>query len=174
MPYNEKMRATLKELLDKLGVGYVLSAYETCPWSAYDEEQGVTCSAEVRMNNDADEIEAEMQIMRDDPKEDESPIEQVFWLLAKPATSNKWDVKIAKIRGKEDPDGTYNWSEKAVGFFNACVQELKMGKVPDIDEILAREMKSNEKYGGAAAGGGSKAPKIKPQALMGLKGGRGF
>ena len=52
------MRATLKELLDKLGVGYILSAYETCPWAAYDDEQGISCNAEVRMNNDADEIEA--------------------------------------------------------------------------------------------------------------------
>ena len=72
------MRVPLKELLDKLGVGYILSAYETCPWSAYDEEQGITCSAEVRMNNDGDEIEAEMQIMRDNPTGDEKPVEQVF------------------------------------------------------------------------------------------------
>ena len=168
------MRATLKELLDKLGVGYVLSAYETCPWAAYDDEQGISCNAEVRMNNDADEIEAEMQFMRDNPKEDEVPIEQIFWLLAKPATGDKWDVKIVKIRGETDPDGQYGWTEKAVSFFDACVQELKMGKVPDIEEILAKEMKGTERFGGVAGGGGSKAPKIKPQALMGMKNGRGF
>ena len=97
-----------------------------------------------------------------------------FWLFAKPATGEKWDVASVKIRNDGEPDGTYNWSEKAVNFFNACVQELKMGKIPDIDEILAREMKNNERYGGNAQGGGSKAPKIKPQALMGMKGGRGF
>ena len=168
------MRAPLKELLDKLGVGYVLSAYETCPWSAYDDEKGITCSAEVRMNNDGDEIEAEMQFMRENPEGDEKPIEQVYWLLAKPAVQDQWDVKGIKIRGESDTDGTYNWTEKAVNFFNGCVQELKMGKIPDIDEILAREMKSNERYGGGVQGGGSKAPKIKPQALLGMKGGRGF
>jgi hypothetical protein len=45
------MRVDLKTLLDKLGVGYVMSPYETCPWSAYDGEKGITCSAEVRINN---------------------------------------------------------------------------------------------------------------------------
>ncbi len=168
------MREPLKILLDKLGVGYVMSAYETCPWCAYDGEVDITCSAEVRMNNDGDEIEAEMQLVRDNPKEGEAPIEQIFWLLAKPATGELWDVKTVKIHGEIDSEGTYDYTTKAVNFFSACVQELKMDKVPDIDEILAREMKSNERYGAGSQGGGSKAPKIKPQALMGMKGGRGF
>ena len=168
------MRVPYKELMDALGVGYELSAYETCPWSAYDEGQSLTCSAEVRMNNDGDEIEAEMQLMRDNPAEGENPIEQVFWLFAKPAIAGKWDVSSVKIRGNSEPDGTYNFEEKAVKFFHGCVQELKMGKIPDIDAILARELKNTERYGGGAGGGGSKSPKIKPQALMGMKGGRGF
>jgi hypothetical protein len=168
------MRGTVKELMDKLGVGYVLSPYETCPWAAYDDEKGLNCSAEVRMNNDGDEVEAEMQMMRDNPADGEAPVEQVFWLLARPATADKWDVKMVKIRGEGDPGDKYGWTDKALNFFHACVQELKMNKVPDIDEILAREMKSNERYGAGSVGGGSKAPKIKPQALMGMKNGRGF
>lgn len=168
------MRVALKELLDKMGVGYILSAYETCPWSAYEDENGVTCSAEVRMDGSGEEIEAEMQIMRDNPEEDESPVEQVFWLLAKPAVSDQWDVKDVKIRGEGNTDDSYAFEEKAVNFFHACVQELKMGKVPDIDALLAREMKNNERYGGNSQGGGNKSPKIKPQALLGMKGGRGF
>ncbi len=166
------MRITLKELLDNLGVGYVMSAYETCPWAAYDDEQGLTCSAEVRMNNDGDELEAEMQFMREFPKEGEKPIEQVFWLLGQPATADKWDVRGVKIRGEGNTENKYAFEEKAVSFFCACVQELKMGKIPDIDEILAREMKDKEKFSGNSQGGGSKAPKIKPQALMGMKSGR--
>lgn len=165
------MRVTLKELLDGLGVGDMLSAYETCPWSAYDEEKGVTCSAEVRMNSDADELEAEMQLMFDNPEEGKPPLEQVFWLLAKPSAANKWDVKDVKIRGEGNKDNAYAFEEKAVGFFHACVQELKMDKMPDIDEILAKEMKNNERYGGGAQGGGNKSPKIKPQQLLGMKGG---
>ena len=49
-----------------------------------------------------------------------------------------------------------------------------MGNIPNIDDILNREMQSKERYGGGVGGGGSKSPKIKPQALMGMKGGRGF
>lgn len=168
------MRAPLKEILDKLGVGYIMSAYETCPWSAYDEELDVTCSAEVRMNSDGDEIEAEMQMMRDDPKGDEKPIEQIFSLLCVPVVGDKWEIKAVKIKGETNPDNMHDWISKAVNFFNACVQELKMGKVPDIEEILAREMKNTDRYSGNSSGGGSKAPKIKPQSLLGMKGGRGF
>jgi hypothetical protein len=164
------MRVPLKELLDEMGVGYILSAYETCPWSVYDGEKEMTCSAEVRMNNDGDEIEAEIQMMQDAPAEGESPIEQVFWLLAKPAVGDKWDVKGVKIRGEGDKEGKYGFEEKAVSFFNACVQELKMDKIPDIDAILAREMKNKDRFGGGSQGGGSKSPKIKPQALLGMKG----
>ncbi len=168
------MRTTLKDLMDNLGVGYVLSAYETCPWSVYDDEAGVSCNAEVRMNSDADELEAEMQFMRDYPKEGEKAVEQVFWLLAKPAVTDQWDVKIVRIKG-ESQDGTVHaWEEKSVSFFHACVQELKLDKIPDIDEILEREMKSKERFGDSSQGGGSKAPRIKPQALLGMKGGRGF
>lgn len=49
-----------------------------------------------------------------------------------------------------------------------------MNKFPDIEDLLNREMKSGGHFGGGGQGGSSKAPKIKPQALMGLKGGRGF
>ena len=173
MPYNEIMRVPLKELMDKLGVGYILSAYETCPWSAYEEERDLTCSAEVRMNNDGDEIEAEMQFVRGNPQGDEKPFEQVFWLLARPSTQDKWDVAEVKIKGESIKGTTYNAEEKGCGFFNACVQELKMNVIPDIDAILEREMKSNEKYGGGATGGSKKAPKIKPQNMYDMKGGMG-
>lgn len=166
------MRTDLKELLDKLGVGYVLSAYETCPWSAYDDEESLTCSAEVRMNNDADELEAEIQLMRDNPEAGETPIEQVFFLLAKPATGNKWDVKVARVQGKENPDELHNWEEKTVNFFHACAQELKMGKVPNIEELMNRELHGGERFGGMMGGGGSKSPKIKPASLLGMKTGR--
>lgn len=169
------MRATLKELMDKLGVGYILSAYETCPWAAYDDEKGVSCNAEVRMNNEANEIEAEIQFMRDEPQPDEKPVEQIFWLLAKPIAGENWEVKIAKINGDDGSNSElYDYAGKAVNFFAACVLQLKMNKVPDIEEILAREMKSTERFGGNSQGGGGKSPKIKPQAVLGIKGGRGF
>ena len=172
MPYNSNMRVPLKEMMDALGVGYVLSAYETCPWSAYDEEKDITCSAEVRMNNDADEVEAEMQLLIANPKGDEKPIEQVFYLIGRPSTQDKWDVADIRIKGESIKGTKHEAEEKGCSFFNACVQELKMGKVPDIEEILEREMKSNDRYGGGA-GSSRKDPKIRPQQLMGVKGGMG-
>ncbi|MEM8833766.1 MAG: hypothetical protein AAGB32_04415 [Pseudomonadota bacterium] len=165
------MRATLKELTDKLGVGYVLSAYETCPWSAYDDEQEMSCSAEVRMDSDAEELEAELQIMRDDPKEGEKPIEQIYHMTARPAVSNKWDVKIAILKGENKAETVYGWEEKTVNFFHACVQELKMGKIPDFDAIIEKEVNKKERFGDKAGGGGNKSPKIKPERVMGIKSG---
>lgn len=61
-----------------------------------------------------------------------------------------------------------------LNFFKACVQDLKMDIVPDIDEIAERELGGDERFRDARRGGGSKAPKIKPQALLGIKNGRGF
>jgi len=167
------MRVTFKDLMDSLSVGYEMSAYETCPWSAYDDEKGLSCSAEVRMNNDADEIEAEIQFVREEPQGDEKPVEQVFWLLSRPAVKGKWDVIEIKIRDESLKNSAYDWEGKGCNVFRACVQELIMGNIPDFDEILAREMKSTEKYGGSTTGGSNKAPKIKPQQLMGMKGGMG-
>lgn len=169
------MRTTLKELTDKLGVGQELSAYQTFPWSAYDDEKGVSCSAEVRMNSDANELEAEMQIMRDDPQEGELPFEHIYSMMAMPAAAGKWDVKRAIVKGKDNAEDIHGWAEKTVNFFHACVQELKMGKIPDIDEILKRELKDDERFGGKRGGGASrKSPKIKPQALLGMKNGGGM
>ncbi len=177
------MRAPLKDLMDSLGVGYVLSAYETCPWSAYDEGEdevgesesngGLSCNAEVRMNSDGDEFEAELQILHDEPKPGEVPIEQICWILGKPAVGDKWDIKVARVKSEDKKDTVHGWETKSVAFFQACVQELKLGKIPDIDEIYQREIEKKERFGGNSQGGGSKSPKIKPAALLNPKGGMG-
>ena len=49
-----------------------------------------------------------------------------------------------------------------------------MGNIPDIDAIYDKEMDGKERFRDGRQASGSKAPKIKPQALLGLKGGRGF
>jgi hypothetical protein len=168
------MRLSLKDLSNKLGVGYELSSYETCPWSVYDGTLGITCSAEVRMNGDGDELEAEIQTMYDTPPEGKLPVEQTFYALFKPATADGWDLKQMKVRGQDPDTSVYNWEEKYCSFFESCVQELKMGNVPDIDELLEREVHGGERFSDSSRGGGSKAPKIKPQKLLGMKQGRGF
>lgn len=173
------MRALLKDLMDNLGVGYILSAYETCPWSAYgddmddDEQTGISCNAEVRMNSSGDEFEAELQLMRENPKGDEKPLEQICWILGKPATGDKWDIKIARVKGEDKKEEIHSWAEKSVAFFHGCVQELKLNKIPDIDEIYKREIEKKDRFSGNSQGGGSKSPKIKPAALLNPKGGMG-
>lgn len=66
------MRIELDKLLERLGVSYVLSPYETMPWVHYDEEKGITCSAEVRMGPTSEDIETEIQLIRDYNDDDDS------------------------------------------------------------------------------------------------------
>lgn len=167
------MRATLKELMDKLGVGYELGPYSTCPWSAYDSEKGVTAMAEVRMNNEGDEVEAEIQFLYDEPKAGKT-VEQMAFISSKPVVGAQWSPTIFRIKSKDETQNLYDWEDKCCNFFRACIQDIKMDIVPDIDEIAERELGGDERFRDARQGGGSKAPKIKPQALLGLKGGRGF
>ncbi|PZQ48235.1 MAG: hypothetical protein DI551_01735 [Micavibrio aeruginosavorus] len=168
------MRVQIKDLMDKLGVGYVLSRYETCPWSAYDPEKGITAMAEVRMNNEGDEVEAEIQFLYDNPEDGKPPVEQMVFIYAKPVVSGQWSPTIFQIRRKDETIELYGWEEKCCNFFRACIQDIKMDIVPDIDEIAERELGGDERFRDARRGGGSKAPKIKPQALLGMKNGRGF
>lgn len=168
------MRTSLQELLDKLGVGYVMGPYETCPWSVYDGEKGVTCNAEVRMNEDGNALEAEVMLMHDIPPAGAPPVDLVFRLFCKPAAGDMWEPYKLQVRGEEKTNAFYNWDQKSFGFFVAVVQELKMDKVPDIEELLKKELNEDDESGTNMRGGGSKAPKIKPQALLGMKGGRGF
>ena len=163
------MRCLIKELMDNLGVGYVMSAYETAPWSVYDDDDGITCSAEVRMGSDGDELEAEIQFMYDEPRADQKAVEQIFWMLSKPAAGDKWDVKTAKVKGENKSQEIFQWEEKSVEFFHACVQELIAGKIPDIDVIYERTINRKDKFSGSSKGGGKKGPKIKPAQVMGMK-----
>lgn len=168
------MRVDLKTLMDKLGVGEVLAPYDSRAWSAYDGEKGVTADAAVRMNNEGNEVEAELQFIYDNPEAGKPPIEQMIFLFAKPISQGQWSPTQLKIKGDEEPPEVYEWETKGCNFFAACVQELKMDNIPDIDDLIEKEMGGNERFRGSRQGGGSKAPKIKPQALLGMKNGRGF
>jgi len=65
------MRIEYEELMEKLGVGHILSAYETRPWFLHDSKKGVMCSAEVRIGPGSSDVEAEIQFLHDDDKEPE-------------------------------------------------------------------------------------------------------
>jgi hypothetical protein len=161
------MRLPLSEFLQKLGVSYELGSYETCPWSASDPATEKTCSAEVRMNPDSSEIEAELQIFYDTPQAGRPSIEQILWLKALPQ-QGKWDVVDLKIKREDWRGKIYGWEEKCCHFFRACVTELELGRIPDIDALLEKEMKESERFGGGRGGAG-KAPKIKPAQLLQMK-----
>lgn len=168
------MRDTLKELLDRLSVPHELTAYETFPWSAYDGEKGITCSAEVRMSTGADEIEAEIQMLYENPEPGKKPLDQIMWFKATPHIQTKWSVKDLRIKGESWVGKTYNWEEKCCNFFRACVTELNLGNIPDIEALLEREMKDKERFGDQRGSGAGKAPKIKPAQLLDMKKGHGF
>ena len=116
------MRADLNELMDRLGVGYVLSPYETCPWSAYDPDSGITASAEVRMDNEGKEIEAELQFLHDNPAPGRPAMEQMIWIFAKPVVQAKWSPLMLRIKGQDESPDVYEWESKGCNLFNAAVQ----------------------------------------------------
>ena len=169
------MRVSKKELMDKLGVGYELGPYETFPWSYYDPDSGCTCSAEVRMDPDGGELEAEVQMMYDTPPEGKPPMEQAFWIRSRPsAVSGEWEILDLKLQGAPPEKEIYNWQEKSCNFFHAVIQELQNDTIPDIEELIDRELHDRERMGDQRQGGGGKSPKIKTAQLTGMKKGGGF
>lgn len=169
------MRVSKKDLMDRLAVGYELGSYETCPWSCYDGESGRTCSAEVRMDPEGMELEAEIQLMHDTPPEGKPPMEQIFWIKSKPLqSSGEWEIADFKLRGAAPEEEIYNWQEKSCNFFSAFVQELQTDVIPDIDELIDREFHSRERAGDQSEGGGGKSPVIKANQLLDMKKGGGF
>lgn len=182
------MRVDLKKLLETLGVGHVLSPYETQPWMHYDSGKALTCSAEVRMGPSGDEIEAEIQFMPDDPSAIPPPpppaaegapeikivilpggTQQIMIMRATPS-EGMWTPRDLKVRGESYVNKIYNWEEKGCNFFRACIEALQMGVLPDIDDLIEKELSDDDDFGGGRRGRiGRKAPKIKPAQLLGLK-----
>lgn len=164
------MRILLKELLEKLSIERILHSYETQPWSYYDEEKAITCSAEVRMGIDQGDMEAEIQFLYDDPPEDKPPLEQIQILKAAPSGTDKWAVKSMLIKGKSYEEELSNWEEKGCEFFAAVVECLERGELPDIDELIDSIMTEFGGFGGGRRGRvGRKSPKVNQAALLGAK-----
>lgn len=163
------MRVPLNEMMDKLGVGYTLSPYETCPWAASDIMGGTTFSGEVRMSPDGDDIECELQLLNDSAEPGTPSVEQLLWMQIAPFTGNVWTVKNLRVRGESWNSKVSNWEEKACNLFRACVNELALGNVPDFDELVDKEFLKKERYGDSRGGGGGKSPKIRPGQLLNMK-----
>ena len=110
------MRVTLHELMEKLGVPHTLAAYETWPFAATDIVTNKTMNAEVRMNPDGDELEAEIQLVEDDESEmgtsDSNGVQQLCWILASPFKDDIWSVKALKIKNENWVGKVYGWEEE--------------------------------------------------------------
>lgn len=176
------MRVALKTLLEKLGVGHLLSAYESQPWFLYDADRGITCSAEVRMGPGSEDLEAEIQFMYDEgkipvPAEGDTTAQkvhgpdipvQIMRMRAVP-TDNDWTPKELFVKGVDYNNKIYNWEEKGCNFFRACIGAIQMNLIPDVDDLITKELADDEDISGSSGRIGRKAPKIKPAQLLGMK-----
>lgn len=164
------MRVPFKEMLKKLSVPGLLSAYQTNPWLLYDEGKSVTCAAEVRMGPGAQDMEAELQFVYDNSEDvkGHNP-EQIFIMRIYPVADGTWSPSELEIKGTVYPQILAGWEEKGCQFFSACVQAIQIGKLPDIDRLIDKHMKDD----GATKGGrgriGRKSPKVDQKALLGMK-----
>ncbi len=169
------MRVSLKELLEKLAVRHILTPYESAPWVYYDEDKGITCSAEVRMGPDGDEIECEVQFLHDE-ENDENLIgpQQKMYLRATPCKhgADIWSPVTFTVKGKSYVNEIAEWEDKACAFFQGCIQALNMNTLPDIEDLIEKHL-DDDGFGGRSGRGkiGRKSPKIKPNQLLGMKGG---
>jgi hypothetical protein len=169
------MRWSLKDLMDTLEVGYALGPYETCPWSHYDSQYGITFSAEVRMNSSGDEIEAEIQSLTDEPDAQGRTMQQIFYLRILPSSqAQAWEVNSARLKQEPVDSSIYNWQEKSCNFIAAIVRCLRMEETPDIEAIIQECFHDYERFSDQYGGGSSKSPKIRPNQLLDIKKGRGF
>lgn len=161
------MRFELKKLMEKLGVNRVLAPYETQPWFHYDSSNGVTCSAEVRMGPGAEDLEAEIQFLKD---EGSGPPEQIMRMKFLPSNDTTWTARELRVKGEDYVNKIYDWEDKGCNFFRACIQAVQMGDMPNIDELIKQELGDDDDWGGGKRGKiGRKSPKIKPAQLLGLK-----
>ncbi|MDH5721821.1 MAG: hypothetical protein OEY94_00660 [Alphaproteobacteria bacterium] len=172
------MRVDYKELMERLGVGYDLSAYETRPWFLYDDEKGISCSAEVRAGPGLEDVEAEIQFLYDedsDESEDEDSgsigggSQQIFLLRAKPSKDGVWSPCYLTVKGESYVNEIYDWEGKGCEFFRACIEDIQMSVLPDIEDLIDTELQDDRRGGGKKGKVGKKKPSINPNALMGMK-----
>lgn len=175
------MRIELKSLLEKLGVNRELNPYETQPWLHYDDDRATTCSAEVRMGPGNADLEAEIQFLKDEDAEDEEQQDedegdqtppgipqQILYMRAEPMNDDKWAPKLLRVKGKDYVNQIADWEEKGCNFFKACIQSIQMGELPDIEDLIEKEL-PDDQAGGGRGRIGRKSPKVKPGQLMGMK-----
>lgn len=162
------MKASYKDIMDKLGVDRLLHVYETQPWFVRDDKKGWTCEAEVRCNHDKTEVEAEIQLMYDTPEQGKRPVEQICLIKVElhRKIKEQYTVTESKINGKDYKGSFYDWETKTCNFFRLSVKDIKNDKIPDFDLIEKKEMKESGNFGSNQGDGSNKSPKINASQLM--------
>ena len=164
------MRVSFKELLESLGIYRALSAYETHPWMHYDEEKGINCSAEVRIGPGAQDAEAEIQFLYDEPeKHEKTNPDQILLMRMKPVQDIMWSPIYLKVQGEDYVNKFSQWEKKGCDFFQACVQAIQMGELPDIEELMKKHLEDDDSGRRGRGKIGRKSPKANPAALLGMK-----
>ena len=172
------MRVEYKELMEKLGVGHELSPYETRPWFVYDSDQGLTCSAEVRVGPGAEDVELEIQFLYDQPDDqyaDESSFggpEQIMMMRFLPSKDGIWVEKLMLVKGEDYANKIHDWGERGCEFFCNFIGALQMNEIPDVDEMIEKELTDRQGGRGGRRGRvGKKGFKMdqKPVPMMGTK-----
>lgn len=169
------MKGSFKDILEKFAADRELHPYESAFWQASDDDKGITCNAELRVNAYADAFEAEIQWLQMDPNTgDIKKIDQIMFVESRPQMQGLWAIHSARFRGADYVNSTYDWDEKLGRFFRAVVRELKQGKLPDLDAIEKTEMSDGGIMGDRRGDGSGRNVKIKTNQLMyDMKGSRG-
>jgi hypothetical protein len=164
------MLVPLNKLMEKLGVDRVLSPYETQPWFHHDPEKNISCSAEVRMGPAGEDIEAEIQFLGDENDESgaNAQPQQIMRLRALPVSGGLWSPMELRVKGEDYANRIFNWEEKGCNFFHAFIAALQMGQIPDVDDLIDKELDDDNFGGGKKGRVGRKSPKIKPGQLLGM------
>ena len=162
------MRVQYKDLMNKLGVDYEMSPYETKPWFLYDTDKGITCSAEIRIGPGAEDVELEIQFLYDSDDEryqDEkyNLPDQIMLMRFEPSKDQIWAEKNMLIKGESYANKIHNWGERGCEFFCSCIGAIQMGELPDIDAMIESDLTDSKRGGGRRGRVGKKGLKMQQQ-----------
>ena len=160
------MKATLRELMDNLGIDAQFGPYDSQMWMADNDDKGQTCTAQASMDAEGVELEVTINLMHQNPPEGISSNEAIMYFHVKQDVNKKWVPDTCRIRKELYHAKIYDWQKKACDFFVAVTNALNRNDVPDIDELIERIFKPSDNYSAGTASGGSKKPMIRPEQLL--------
>jgi hypothetical protein len=160
------MKATLREILDNLGVPETLEPYGSWPWSAYDADEGLTCTAEVRMDGGGRTIEVDVQFIHDTPAAGTPSMEQVMFMPVELGMNGKWSPTLLRVQNELFSGKIFDWETKGCNFFSAIAGSLARNEIPDIETLIEKILNATDNYGTGTASGGSRKPSIRPEQLL--------